>query len=83
LALGSEETVIERPRSSRRNEYEDEIDWDDPVFVLHSFNPRVSSSWLDPFGQYRVHGIFLRSVRRHDATFVDSEIIRHLATGEE
>jgi hypothetical protein len=37
--------VIERPRSSRRNEYEDEIDWDDPVFVLHSSNPRVSPSW--------------------------------------
>lgn len=49
--------VIERPRSSHRSEYEDEIDWDNPVIVLHSYNPRVSSRRLDPSGQYRVHGL--------------------------
>jgi hypothetical protein len=75
--------VIERPRSSRRSEYEDEIDWDDPVVVLHSYNPLVSPNRLDPSGQYRVHGIFLRSLRRHDASFVDSETIRRIVTGEE
>src|SRR5712691_11695658 len=75
--------VIERPRSSHRIEYENEIDWDDPVIVLHSYNPRVSPRRLDPSGQYRVHGIFLRSLRRHDASFVDSDWIRCIATGEE
>jgi len=39
---------IERPRSSHRTEYENEIDWDDPVIVLHSYNPRVSPRRLDP-----------------------------------
>lgn len=75
--------VIERPRSSHRSEIEDEIDWDDPVIVLHSYNPRISPRRLDPSGQYRVHGIFLRSLRRHDASFVDSDKIRRVATGEE
>jgi hypothetical protein len=75
--------VIERPRSSHRNEYEDEIDWDDPVIVLHSYNPHVSPRRLDPSGRYRVHGILRRSLRRHDATFVDSDMIRRLVTGEE
>jgi SOS-response transcriptional repressor LexA len=75
--------VIERPRLSRLNAYEDEIDWDDPVFVLRSYNPRVRPSELNPLGQYRVHGVLLRCVRRHDAKFVDSEMVRHLVTGEE
>jgi hypothetical protein len=75
--------VIERPRSSHRSESEDEIDWDNPVIVLHSYNPRVRPRRLDPSGQYRVHGIFLRSLRRHDASFVDSDRIRRIATGEE
>ncbi len=75
--------VIERPGSLHRREYEDEIDWDDPVIVLRSYNPRVSPRQLDPSGRYRVHGIFLRSLRRHDAGFVDSVMIRRIVTGEE
>jgi hypothetical protein len=51
--------VIKQPRSLQRNEYGEEIDWDDPVFVLHSYNPRIRPSWLNPSGQYRVHGILL------------------------
>jgi Peptidase S24-like len=75
--------VIERPRSSHRSEYEDEIDWDDPVVVLRSYNPRISPSQLDPSGQYRLHGIFRRSMRPYEATLVDSDLIRQLATREE
>jgi Peptidase S24-like len=75
--------LIRRPRSSYQSEYGDEIDWNDPEIVLSSYNPRVSPSRLDPSGQYRVHGIFLRSMRRYDVTLVESEVIRRLATGEE
>lgn len=74
--------VIERHRSSYRNEYQDEIDWDDPVVVLHSCNPRVGPWSLDPFGQYRVRGIFPRSLRRPDARMMDSDIIRRIPAGE-
>ena len=74
--------VIERPRSFNRNEYEDQIDWDDPIITLYSFNKRVSSWRLDPSGRYRVHGIFLRCVRRHDANLVDSDVIRRAAASE-
>ena len=75
--------VVERSRSSRRDAFQDEIDWDDPVIVLHSSNPRVSPSRLHPSGQYRIHGVFLRSLERHEASFVDSEMIRRVVTGEE
>jgi hypothetical protein len=75
--------VIEVHRSSYENEYQDEIDWDDPVIVLHSYNPRIRPSQLDPSGQYRVRGIFLRVVPRDEAVFVDSNLIRRRVTGEE
>ena len=75
--------VIKRPRSSHQSEYEDEIDWNDPEIVLYSYNPQIRPSQLDRSGQYRVHGIFLRSMRRHDVTLVESDVIRRLATGEE
>jgi hypothetical protein len=32
---------------------------------------------------YRLHGVFLRSMPRHEVTLVESELIRRLATGEE
>ena len=75
--------VIQRPRSSRQSDYGDEIDWNDPEIVLYSYNPRVSPSRLDPSGQYRVHGIFLRSMPRHEVTLIESDWIRRVATGEE
>ena len=74
--------VFERPRFSQRDDCDNEIDWDDPVIVLYSYNPRVSLSRLDPSGQYRVHGIFLRVLRRHEVGFVDSEWIHHRAAGQ-
>ena len=75
--------VIERPRSSSLNEYGDEIDWEPPVIVLRSYNPRVSPLRLDPSGRYLVRGIFLRALRRHDAKLVDSDMVHRAATGEE
>jgi hypothetical protein len=74
--------VIERGRLSRQNEYQDETDWDDPVVVLRSYNPRIGPARLDPDGRYRVHGVFLRSLRAHDANFVDSDVIRRRVAGE-
>lgn len=65
-----------RPRSSHQSECEDEIDWDDPVIVLYSYNTRISPRQLDRSGQYRIHGLLLRSVRRHDVTLVDSTVFR-------
>ena len=75
--------LIRQPRSSSQSEYGDEIDWNDPEIVLYSYNSRVPPSRLDPFGRYRVHGIFLRSMRLYDVTLVESDLIRRLATGEE
>ncbi len=75
--------VIKRPRSSHQGEYGDEFDWNDPEVVLYSYNPQIRPSQLDQAGHYRVHGIFLRSMRRHDVTLVESNMIRRLATGEE
>ena len=75
--------VIKQPRSFHQSEYGDEIDWNNPEIVLYSYNSRVPPSRLCPSGEYRVHGIFLRSMRRHDVTLVDSDVIRRLAMGEE
>ena len=75
--------VIRQPRSSRRNEFQDETDWDDPTIMLYSYNPRISPSQLAPSGQYRTHGIYFRCIPRHEAIFVDSDMIRRLVTGQE
>jgi hypothetical protein len=75
--------VVKRPRFSHQSEYRDEIDWNEPEIVLYSYNPRVPPSRLDPSGQYRVNGIFLRSMPRHEVILVESDLIRRLATGEE
>jgi hypothetical protein len=75
--------VIKRPRSSHGSEYGDEIDWDDPEIVLYSYNPQILPSVLGRPGEYRVHGVFLRSIRRHEVTLVESDVIRRLVTGEE
>jgi Peptidase S24-like len=75
--------VIEKSRFSYRTEYDDEIDWDDPEIVLRSDNPLIGPSRLDPSGQYRIHGVFRRSLRPHDASLIDPDLIRRLLTGEE
>ena len=66
--------LIKRSQSA---ESENETDWDEPVITLLSANSNVSPAELDPSGQYRVHGIFLRSVRRDSAVLVNSATIRH------
>ncbi len=75
--------VIEQPRSSARNEFGEEIDGDNPVVVLYSYNPRVRPWQLDPSGRYRIRGVFLRSLRPEDVCLVDSEGIRPTAPEEE
>ncbi len=75
--------IIKRPRSVQQSEYGDEIDWNDQEIVLYSYNPQIRPSQLSRSGQYRVHGILLRSIRRHDVTLVESDVIRRLATGKE
>lgn len=39
---------IARIRSSNRNEYDDEIEWNDSAIELHSYNSSISPSRLDP-----------------------------------
>jgi hypothetical protein len=81
-SLALKKFVIEKPLTLSRNERDDDINWDDPVIVLRSFNPRVSPWRLAP-AKYRVHGVLLRCVRRHDAKFVDSDAVRQMVTGED
>jgi hypothetical protein len=75
--------VIEKPRSSQRDEYGEERDWNDPIIKLYSYNRKIRPWELDPLGQYRVHGVFLRTLPGDEARFVDSDTIRRLVTGEE
>jgi len=75
--------VIERPRSSVRDEHGDERDWDNPLIVLRSYNLHVSPAQLDPTGQHRVHGIILRRLPRDEASLVDSALLRQVIEGAE
>lgn len=75
--------VIEQPRSSTRNEFGEEIDGDNPVVVLYSYNPQVRPWRLDPSGRYRIRGVLLRSLRPEDVCLVDSEEIRPTTPEEE
>jgi hypothetical protein len=61
-SLALKKLVIEKPLAFSRNECDDDINWDDPVIVLRSFNPRVSPWRLAP-AKYRVYGVLLRCVR--------------------
>lgn len=68
--------VIEQPRSSHRNQFGDEIAWDDPTIVLRSHNQRICPWPLEPSGRYRVRGLFLRSLRPEAVRLVDTPLIR-------
>jgi Peptidase S24-like len=74
--------VIEQSRSSSRNEFEEEIDWNDPVVVLRSHNRRVSPWQLDPSGRYRIRGVFLRSLCPKDVHLVESEWLQRAVADE-
>ena len=55
--------VINEERSYTQNDFDDIINWDDPVIVLRSSNPRVPAWALDRFGPYRVRGYLVRVLR--------------------
>ena len=75
--------IIEKPKSFRRNEFDEEIDWEEPeVLVLRSHNPQVNPWRLDGRGRYRVRGIFLGSRRSREIRLVDAETILRHAAGE-
>jgi len=75
--------VIEQPRSSTRNEFGEEIDGNNPLVVLYSYNPQVRPWQLDPSGRYRIRGVLLRSLRPEDVHLVDSDGIRPAIPDEE
>lgn len=75
--------VVEQPRSSSRNEFGEEIDGDNPVVVLYSYNPLVRPWQLDPSGRYRIRGVLLRSLRPEDVRLVDSDEVRPATPDEE
>lgn len=67
--------VIEKPRSSERDEYGEERDWNDPIIKLESSNPRVHPWHVDSSGQHRVRGVFRRRLSRDEVRLVDSQDI--------
>lgn len=70
--------IIERHRSSRVDEFEQEIDWEEPVVTLRSHNRRINPWQLDRSGQYRIRGALLRWLHPEDIHLVESESL-HLA----
>jgi SOS-response transcriptional repressor LexA len=72
--------VLEQPSSAGRNEFGDELDFENPSILLRCHNPQFRSWQLDPSGQYRVRGVLTRSVRREEAKLVDADTVRHLGT---
>jgi SOS-response transcriptional repressor LexA len=75
--------VLEQPSSSDRNEFGDELDFENPSILLRCHNPKFRSWLLDPSGQYRVRGVLLRSIRSEKAHLVDSDMLRRIGTDEE
>ena len=54
--------VIRQDRSFVRNTIGDEIDWNEPLVELVSFNSQISPLQLDPAGRYRALGKFIRKI---------------------
>ena len=75
--------IIEKPRLAGRDEYGEERDWNDPIIQLYSYNRKINPWTLDPSGQYRVHGVFRRTVPAREARFQDSELIRRQGMPQE
>jgi hypothetical protein len=74
--------VIERPRSTRQTEFGDEIDVESPIVTLYSYNRQISPFALEQSGQYKIRGIYLRSLLFHEVDFVELEEIRRRAKGQ-
>jgi hypothetical protein len=62
--------VIRCGRSYMQNDFDEIINWDDPVIELRSSNPRIQPWQLDPSGQYRVRGYLVRVLRPQDVALV-------------
>src|ERR1022692_1336249 len=62
--------VLEHPSSSGRNEFGDELDFENPSIMLRCHNPQFRFWLLDPSGQYRVRGVLLRSLRPEEVRLV-------------
>jgi len=75
--------VLEQPSSAGRNEFGDELDFENPSILLRCHNPQFRSWRLDPSSQYRVRGVLLRSLRRKEAQFADSDTLRRVGADEE
>lgn len=73
--------IVEKPRALRIDEYDEEIDSDDPIIVLRSANPSVSPRRLEKSGEYRVRGVFFKAIPVEDVRFVESEWIRGVVRG--
>jgi len=67
--------IIRKPRQAGRDEYGEQRDWNDPIIQLESYNRKIKPWTLDPSGQYRVHGVFRRTVPALEACFEGSELI--------
>jgi hypothetical protein len=51
--------VLEQPSSASRNEFGDELDFENPSIRLRCHNAQFRSWLLDPSSQYRVRGVLL------------------------
>lgn len=74
---------IEQPPASRRNEFGDDIDFENASLRLRPYNPQFQSWLLDPAGQYRVRGILLRSLRSEAVHLMDSQALHRIGTQED
>jgi SOS-response transcriptional repressor LexA len=74
--------VLEQNSSSGRNEFGDELDFENPSILLRCHNPQFRSWRLDPSGQYRVRGVLLRSLRPEKGHLLDSDMLRAVGTKE-
>jgi hypothetical protein len=64
------------PPGARRNEFGDEIGSDNPMVILRSYNRKIKPWQLDPSLQYRIRGVFRRSIRAEEVRLIDSEMLR-------
>lgn len=74
--------VFAKSRSSRRNEFEEELDFENPSVILRSHNPEFGPRVLDPSGRYHVRGVLLRSLPSDEVRLVDSSVLRETVSDE-
>jgi hypothetical protein len=69
--------VVEKPRFFKRDEFGEEIDWEEPaVLTLRSHNLQISPWHLDPADRYRIRGVFLRSLSFNQVQRVDADLLQ-------